>query len=58
MSSKQAKRRRAEEAKTKPPQAGRGERRPLPAWVVPVLVLLAALGVIALALFASQQKTR
>ncbi len=57
MSSKQAKRRRAEEAKAKPPQAGRAERS-LPAWVVPVLVLLAALGVIALALFASQQKAR
>jgi hypothetical protein len=57
MSSKQAKRRRAEEARTRPPQDARAERS-LPAWVVPVLVLLAALAVIALALFASQQKTR
>lgn len=56
--SKQSKRRRAEgeatpKPKPKPPQARR-----LPAWVLPVVVLLVGFAVVALALIANNSPTR
>jgi cytochrome c-type biogenesis protein CcmH/NrfF len=52
--SKQARRRRTEETRPKP----RAQERKLPAWVLPVVVLLIAFAVIALALVANQSPTR